>query len=87
LNCSNDRTLTVQSVAFSTDGGGAFTIESASGDETPSFPMDVAPSQTLDLQVVARMSEPREARGTLVIRTNDEARNPLLISVKAIYPE
>lgn len=83
LNCSIDRLLEIDSIAFSTDGGGVFSVEPILGGESFGFPIDIGPGQTFDVRVVADMADRSEARGTLVVRSTDDARSPLLITVKA----
>ena len=78
LNCNLDRSLTVESVGFLTDGGGAFSLENP-----PTFPTTIQAAQETRLTVVADLDEERERYGTLVIRSDDTDRNPLLIEVRA----
>ncbi|MGM0558152.1 MAG: choice-of-anchor D domain-containing protein [Myxococcota bacterium] len=80
LNCSQDRTLEVSDVSFSTSANGTFRPELPDP-----LPLSLLPTQTTDVDIVASSDEAREAVGNLTIRSNDTEQSPLLIDVRATF--
>lgn len=80
LNCSQDRTLEVSDVSFSTSANGTFRAELPDP-----LPLSLLPTQTADVDLVAKSDEAREAVGNLTIRSNDTEQSPLLIDVRAVF--
>ena len=82
LNCSQDRTLEVTDVGFSTSANGTFRVELPDP-----LPLSLLPTQTTELDVVATSDEPREAVGNLTIRSNDPEQSPLIVETRAVFEE
>lgn len=80
LNCSLDRTLELSNVSFSTSANGAFTVELPDP-----LPLNLLPTQTTEVDIVASSDEAGEAVGNLTIRSNDTEQSPLLIDVRAVF--
>jgi hypothetical protein len=82
LNCSQERTLEVTDVGFSSSANDAFRAELPDP-----LPLSLLPTQTADIDIVASSDAPREAVGNLTIRSNDSEQSPLLIDVRASFEE
>ena len=78
LNCNLTRGLTVESVSFTTDGNGAFSLV-----DPPTFPLELSGAQEQKLTIKATLEEKRQARGLLRVESNDTEKSPVLIDVIA----